>query len=67
MGLYRKRKLGQLSQSDRKEITSTEATLRKYKADLKQKEAAAKRLFRVNQKRKIQATEEQTGAKLLKK
>ena len=45
-----------------KEITSREATLRKYKADLKQKEAARKRQqkFRVNKKRKIQAIEEQT-------
>ena len=62
MGLYRKRDLGKLSQSDRKEITSREATLRKYKADLKQKEAARKRQqkFRVNKKRKIQAIEEQT-------
>ena len=43
--------------------------LRKYKADLKLKEAAHKRQqkFRVNQKRKIQSTEEQTRAKLSKK
>ena len=39
-GLYRKRDLGQLSQSDRKEITSRETTLKKYKSELKQKEAA---------------------------
>ena len=68
MGLYRKRDLGQLSQSDHAEITSREATLRKYKADLKQKEVAHKRQqkFRVNKKLKIQAIEEQTKVKLLK-
>ena len=43
VGLYQKRDLGQLSQSDHKEITSREAMLWKYKADLTQKEAACKR------------------------
>ena len=33
--MYQKRDLWQLAQSDRKEIISREATLRKYKADLK--------------------------------
>ena len=68
--LCRKRDVGQLSQSDLKEITSREATLRKCKANLKQKEASRKRQqkFRVYQKRKkIQEIEEQTGAKLSKK
>ena len=66
--LYRKRDLGQLSQSYRNEITSREATLRKSKADLKQKEAARKRQqkFCANQKRKTQAIEEQTGANFQK-
>ena len=69
VSLYQKRDLGQLSQCDCKEITSRESTLRKYKANLKQKDAASKQQqkFRVNQKRKIQAIEEQTGAKLSKK
>ena len=68
MGFYWKRDLGQLSQSDRKKITTRKATLRRYKVDLKQKEAARKQQkFCVNQKRKIQAIEEQTGAKLYKK
>ena len=69
MRLCRKRDVGQLSQSDHKEITSREATLRKCKANLKQKEATRKRQekFRVYQKRKIQEIEEQTGAKLSKK
>ena len=70
MRLCRKRDVGQLSQSDLKEITSRETTLRKCKANLKQKEASRKRQqkFRVYQKRKkIQEIEEQTGAKLSKK
>ena len=69
MGFYWKRDLGQFSQSDRKKITTRKATLRRYKVDLKQKEAARKQQqkFCVNQKRKIQAIEEQTGAKLSKK
>ena len=70
MRLCRKRDVGQLSQSDLKEITSREATLRKCKTNLKQKEASRKRQqkFRVYQKRKkIQEIEEQTGAKLSKK
>ena len=43
--------------------------LRKYKADPKQKDAARKRQQKscVNQKHKIQASEEYTEAKLLKK
>ena len=70
MRLCRKRDVGQLTQSHLKEITSREATLRKCKANLKQKEASRKRQqkFRVYQKRKkIQEIEEQTGAKLSKK
>ena len=51
VGLYHKRDIGQLSQNDRNEISSREATLKKYKADLKQKEL----------NRKI---EKQTGEKL---
>ena len=43
VGLYRKRDIGQLSQNDRNEISSREATLKKYKADLKQKELNRKR------------------------
>ena len=35
VGLYRKRDLWQLAQSDHKEIASRGATLRKYKADVK--------------------------------
>ena len=67
--LYWKRELGQLSQNDHNDITLAEAALRKYKADLKQEEAAHKlqKKFRVNQKRKIQAIEKQTEVKLLKK
>ena len=69
MGLCRKRDLGQLSQSDHKESASREATLRKYKANLKQKEAARRRQkkFCVNQKRKIETIEKQIGPKLSKK
>lgn len=69
MDLYWKRELGQLSQNDHNDNTLTEATLRKYKADLKQEEAALKlqKKFRVNQKLKIQAIEKQTGVELLKK
>ena len=61
VGLCQKRDLGQLSQSDLKEITSREATLRMYKAKLKQKEAERKRQQKscVNQKRKIESIEEQ--------
>ena len=51
VGLYRKWDVEQLSLSDSKEITAREATLRKYKANLKQKEATHKQQlkFRVNQ------------------
>ena len=38
VGLYHKQDIGQLSQNDRKEILSREATLKRYKADLNQKE-----------------------------
>ena len=38
VGLYRKRDIAQLSQNDRNKISSREATLKKYKTDLKQKE-----------------------------
>ena len=69
MDLYWKRELGQLSQNDHNDITLTEATLRKYKADLKQEEAARKlqKKFRVNQKRKFQANEKKIEVKLFKK
>ena len=43
LGLNPKLDLGQLSQNHYKEITSREATLRKCKADLKQKETRRKR------------------------
>lgn len=64
-----KQDIKQLSENDHKEITSREAMLRKYKADPKQKDAAHKRQQKscVNQKHKIQASEEYTEAKLLKK
>ena len=69
MDLYWKRELGQLSQNDHNDITLTEAALRKYKADLKQEEAARKlqKKFRVNQKRKFQANEKKIEVKLFKK
>ena len=60
VGLYRKRDIGQLSQNDRNEISSREATLKKYEADLKQKE------LRNNQKCKLIEIEKQTGEKLSK-
>ena len=64
-----KQDIKQLSENDHKEITSREATLRKYRADPKQKDAARKRQLKscVNQKHKIQENEEYTEAKLLKK
>ena len=43
VGSYRKRDIGQLSQHDRNKISSREATLKRYKADLKQKELNRKR------------------------
>ena len=65
VGLYRKRDIGQLSQNDQNEISSRETTLKKYKADLKQKELNRQRQqkFRSNQKRKLIKTEKQTGKK----
>ena len=60
VGLYCKRDIGQLSQNDRNEISSREATLKKYEADLKQKE------LRNNQKCKLIEIEKQTGEKLSK-
>ena len=69
LGLNPKRDLGQLSQNHHKEITSGEATLRKCKADLKQKETRRKRQQKLceNKKCKAQAIEEQTGGKTFKK
>ena len=63
VGLYRKRDMGQLSQNDRNEISLREATLKNYKADLKQKERNRKRQqkFRSSQKRKLIEIEKQTG------
>ena len=68
VGLYRKRDIGQLSQNDRNEISSREATFKKYKADLKQKELNRKwqQKFQSNQKRKLIKTEKQTGKKISK-
>ena len=68
VGLYPKRDIGQLSKNDRNKISSREATLKKYKADLKQKELNRKRQqkFRSNQKRKLIEIEKQTGEKLSK-
>ena len=67
-GSYRKRDLEKLTQNHRNEIISRDATLRKYKTDLNQKEAAHKQQqilpFRLYKKRKIQATEAQTRGKL---
>ena len=66
VGLYRKRDIGQLSQNDSNVVSSREVTLKKYKADLKQKEINRKRQqkFRSNQKRKLIEIEKQTGKKL---
>ena len=60
--------MGQLSQNDRNEISSREATLKKYKADLKQIELNRKRQqkFRSSQKCKLIETEKQTGEKISK-
>ena len=68
VGLYHKQDIGQLSINDRKETLSREATLKKYKADLNQKELNHKRQqkFQSNQKRKLTETEKQTGKKLSK-
>ena len=59
VGLHRKRDKGQLSQNYRNEISSREATLKKYKTDLKQKELNRKRQqkFRSSQERKLKETE----------
>ena len=67
-GLCSKRDIGQLSTNDRNEILSREATLKKYKADLKQKELNRKQQqnFRSNQNRKLIEIEKQTGEKLSK-
>ena len=64
-----KSNLRQLSQNHCKEITSREATLRKCKADLKQKETRSKRQQKLceNQKCKAQSIEEQTGGKTFEK
>ena len=67
-GLCSTRDIGQLSPNDRNEILSREATLKKYKADLKQKELNRKQQqnFRSNQNRKLIEIEKQTGEKLSK-
>ena len=67
-GLCSKRDIGQLSPNDRNEILSREAILKKYKADLKQKELNRKQQqnFRSNQNRKLIEIEKQTGEKLSK-
>ena len=65
VGLYRKRDIGQ---NDRNEISSRETILKKYKADLKQKELKRKlqQKFRRDQKRKLIEIEKQTREKLPK-
>ena len=68
VGLYSKQDIGQLSQNERNEISSRDATLKKCKADLKQKELNCKwqQMFRSNQKCKLTEIENQTGEKLSK-
>ena len=68
VGLYCKRDIEQLSQNDRNEISSRESTLKKYKADLKQKKLNRKRQrkFRSNQKRKLIEIQKKTREKLSK-
>ena len=68
VGLYCKRDVGELSQNDRKEISSREATLKKYNANLKQKKLNRKwqQKLRSNQKRKLIEIEKQTREKLSK-
>ena len=68
VGLYCKRDVGELSQNDRKEISSREATLKKYNANLKQKKLNRKwqQKLRSNQKRKPIEIEKQKGEKLSK-
>ena len=65
VGLYSKQDIGQLSQNERNEISSRDATLKKCKADLKQKELNCKwqQKFRSNQKCKLTEIEKQTGEK----
>ena len=68
VGLYCKQDIRQLSQNDENDISSREATLKKYKADLKQKVLNRywQQKFQSNQKRKLIKIEKKTGEKLSK-
>ena len=60
--LYRKRNLGQASESDRKEILTTQATLKRLKRELKEvvQNATRKKRLRDERKRKLKSMDEKT-------
>ena len=68
LGFIRKRDIGQATSMDLKEIKSRQTQLDAKKAKLKTMELTQKRQqkFRLNQKRKIENLEKETGAKLTK-
>ena len=67
--LYRKRNLGQESESDRKEILTTQATLKRLKRELKEvvQNATRKKRLRDERKRKLKSMDEKTRKKLMGK
>ena len=67
--LYRKRNLGQESESDRKEILTTQATLKRLKRELKEvvQNATRKKRLSDERKRKLKSMDEKTRKKLMGK
>ena len=66
VSLYRKRDLGQASESDRKEILTRQATLKRLKKELKEviQNATRQKKLRNERKRKLESMDETTRKKL---
>ena len=69
MSLYRKRDLGQASESDRKEILTRQATLKRLKKELKEviQNATRQKKLHDERKRKLESMDETTPKKLMGK
>ncbi|CAM1309068.1 Uncharacterised protein g5038 [Pycnogonum litorale] len=69
VSLYRKRDLGQASESDRKEISTRQATLQRLKKELKEtiQNAARQKKLRDERKRKLESMDVTTRKKLMGK
>ena len=69
MSLYRKQHLGQASESDRKEILTRQATLKRLKKELKEviQNATREKKLRDERKRKLESMGKTTRKKLMGK